>query len=538
MSSFQEVFAQEVRIGRQVADLEFEKALLSFSRADELHFFCANAATRNRFEQVFGDLIRAGGRRVRAFTFLDLPACLQHYDYTAIHQADPVSYFTPLAHVRNALAPTVPLTAVTHTISYREIISETFKKLLPGPMPFDALVATSRSAAEVVQRNLDFLSRGLARLFGENLAYSGRIERIPLGVDTDRFQPRDRLAARRRLGLPDRAFVILSLARFNYFLKMDLLPLLHFWRRSPVRKGALLILAGAEEIGYSAMLQGQVRDLGLEAGVLVRPNPNETVKADLLAAADVFISPVDNVQETFGLTVIEAAASGLPALVSDFDGYKDLVDPGRTGYLLPTAWAPDHPVGALLSATLLNNIGHLIQSQGTYVSLAELERRLAELRQHPEKRAEMGRQARQAAIRRFDWRVVIGLYETLWGELKASALAYQGPPGPIRDPFAFTWSDIFGHYPSGPLPDDALLTLTRAGRDYLADQARPAMYSDVAPLLATDLLKELTASLAKGPRPLSDLRNLAPGLDRALLDYHIVWLLKNYYLQFLDPETA
>ena len=46
------------------------------------------------------------------------------------------------------------------------------------------------------------------------------------------------------------------------------------------------------------------------------------------AAADVFCSLSDNIQETFGLTPIEAMAAGLPVVVTDWDGYKDTVRNG------------------------------------------------------------------------------------------------------------------------------------------------------------------------------------------------------------------
>ena len=53
-------------------------------------------------------------------------------------------------------------------------------------------------------------------------------------------------------------------------------------------------------------------------------------------ASDAFLSLVDCLQETFGLTPIEAMASGLPVVVSDWNGYRDSVIEGRTGFRIPT----------------------------------------------------------------------------------------------------------------------------------------------------------------------------------------------------------
>ena len=50
-------------------------------------------------------------------------------------------------------------------------------------------------------------------------------------------------------------------------------------------------------------------------------------------------SLVDNTQETFGLAVTESKGAGLPLVVSDWSGYRDLVRDGIDGYLIPSAWA-------------------------------------------------------------------------------------------------------------------------------------------------------------------------------------------------------
>ena len=53
-------------------------------------------------------------------------------------------------------------------------------------------------------------------------------------------------------------------------------------------------------------------------------------------AADLVVSLVDNIQETFGLVIVEAMASGLPVVATDWNGYRDLVVDGETGFLVPT----------------------------------------------------------------------------------------------------------------------------------------------------------------------------------------------------------
>ena len=58
------------------------------------------------------------------------------------------------------------------------------------------------------------------------------------------------------------------------------------------------------------------------------------------ACADLFCSLSDNIQETFGITPIEAMAAGLPVVVTDWDGYRDTVRDGVDGFRVPTYMPP------------------------------------------------------------------------------------------------------------------------------------------------------------------------------------------------------
>ena len=63
---------------------------------------------------------------------------------------------------------------------------------------------------------------------------------------------------------------------------------------------------------------------------------NAEIRTKAWAAADIFTLPVDNIQETFGLAPVEAMAAGLPVVVTDWDGFRDTVEDGVTGFRIPT----------------------------------------------------------------------------------------------------------------------------------------------------------------------------------------------------------
>src|SRR4029079_16664641 len=60
------------------------------------------------------------------------------------------------------------------------------------------------------------------------------------------------------------------------------------------------------------------------------------VRFSIWSVADIFISFSDNIQETFGLTPIEAMAAGLPCVVTDWNGYRDTVRDGEDGFRIAT----------------------------------------------------------------------------------------------------------------------------------------------------------------------------------------------------------
>jgi hypothetical protein len=107
-------------------------------------------------------------------------------------------------------------------------------------------------------------------------------------------------------------------------------------RELPPRLDIHFTVAGGAEPAYLRMLREMCAGLPVE----FLPDVSETTKHRLYREHHVFFSPVDNYQETFGLTVLEAKHHGCVPVVSDWDGYRDLVRDREDGYLLPTRAAP------------------------------------------------------------------------------------------------------------------------------------------------------------------------------------------------------
>jgi glycosyltransferase involved in cell wall biosynthesis len=144
------------------------------------------------------------------------------------------------------------------------------------------------------------------------------------GVDTDKFQPVDRQAARRRFGLPAEAKCLVTVGalveRKGFHRVIDCLPALlahhpelHY-----------LIVGGASPEGdLSAELRAQVARLGLDDRVhFLGPVPPEELKWPL-SAADVFVLATRN--EGWANVILEAMACGLPVVATDVGGNREVV---------------------------------------------------------------------------------------------------------------------------------------------------------------------------------------------------------------------
>jgi glycosyltransferase involved in cell wall biosynthesis len=179
---------------------------------------------------------------------------------------------------------------------------------------------------------------------------------VPFAVDTGRFHPVDdagRRDLRRRLGLDDGAVWVAFTGRLNVQKNVHLLlELLALARRDEPRLALLLV--GDEDRtplrpfavsnrGYRLYLEERAAALGLGDRVRFAGAADDARLAEWLQASDLFASLSLHHDENFGFAPVEAMATGLPLLLSDWGGYRDLVGDGAGGFRVPT-WLCRHGV--------------------------------------------------------------------------------------------------------------------------------------------------------------------------------------------------
>jgi glycosyltransferase involved in cell wall biosynthesis len=198
---------------------------------------------------------------------------------------------------------------------------------------------------------------------------------IPYGLETDRFQPRDRRRARQLFEIPSEAKVVLFVAD---------------WANEK-RKGLDLLMEAMRGLGDLPSLYVFAVGRNVNSQVLgVRSKTINYVRDDLTlsfvySTADVFVVP--SLEDNLPLTALEALACGIPTIAFSVGGLPDIVREGRTGLLTP-----------------LGDVG-------------ALRRAIAELLRNTERRASMAQECRRVALQEYSLDVQARRYVTLYEEL-------------------------------------------------------------------------------------------------------------------------
>lgn len=165
-----------------------------------------------------------------------------------------------------------------------------------------------------------------------------RVEVIYNGVDLKPFAAvRDdnvlRAEMRAELGLDDRDFVVLQVARLNP-LKDHLTAVRAIERlveSDPFRCGRRVHLLLAGEGEQRSLIEQVLRDRTLESHVTLLGARRDVPQ--LLAASDAFL--LSSISEGIPLTLIEAMAAGVPVVSTNVGGIGEVVTDRETGLLAP-----------------------------------------------------------------------------------------------------------------------------------------------------------------------------------------------------------
>ncbi len=238
------------------------------------------------------------------------------------------------------------------------------------PASQEADAAILRRAARILSPGTQH-SRQLERLYRIAPA---RIVPALRGFAPEELWPLPTAEARARLSLDQQRFLVLHLGRIAPRKGIDTLiqAIALLRRRHGVDAGLVVAGGGAGESVELARLGHLASELGVGAHVqFAGPQPRASLR-DFYAAANVFAATPW--YEPFGMAALEAMACARPVVASELGGIGELVDDGRSGFLIPSR-DPD--------------------------ALAD---RLARLHRHPGLARAMGEAGRRRACEHHTWR--------------------------------------------------------------------------------------------------------------------------------------
>lgn len=160
-----------------------------------------------------------------------------------------------------------------------------------------------------------------------------RVVYVPNGVDRYLFRPQNRVAARKRLGLPENGNVLLFVGRLEKEKGLDeLLMAFRDVQRKSENAVSLLVVG---EGSYRDRLAQQTQ--GMANVEIVGARPPEDV-ALYLAATNALVLP--SWAEGTPNVVLEALAAGRPIVATHVGGIPDVVRHDQTGLLVPPRDVP------------------------------------------------------------------------------------------------------------------------------------------------------------------------------------------------------
>jgi phosphatidyl-myo-inositol alpha-mannosyltransferase len=227
-----------------------------------------------------------------------------------------------VVHVHAPLTPVLPLLAIHHATV--PVVGTFHTNWRPG--------LVFRLMSGVLRRYLGRLDAAVAvsRACISALPFPGDFRIVPNGVDVAQFGRGRRLAR-----FDDGKVNLLWVGRIE--LRNGLDRMLHAFELVRREVDARLIVVGDGPLleRYRGRVPAELHDDVVFAGRVIDERP------DYYASAHVFCAPTRIA--SFGVTLIEAMAAGVPIVASDIDGFREVLHDGVEGVLVPpddtAAWA-------------------------------------------------------------------------------------------------------------------------------------------------------------------------------------------------------
>ncbi|MEI9939136.1 MAG: glycosyltransferase family 4 protein [Pseudomonadota bacterium] len=539
--------------GRHVANGGFFDAWLNHGDWQRLTCVVSNQASGQSLARRFSGHPKVKGTQ-RQLEVVPLPNFRNRFfpasPVRVLHLPQPVD--AEFAWARQHNSPhAFALSGVTHTISLKGVM-ERFRELVSGPFEdYDSLFCISKATLSVVRTVTDNYAAFLRERHGGAPRARLRLVQVPFGVDAEKFRPpsrQERSAARQQFGVAADEVCVLFAGRLSYFSKAHPFPMFRAAVEAARRVGCKVhfMLAGwADSPSILQKFQQAAQAFAPDHRTTILDGMRPEDHLRTWRAADVFTSLSDNIQESLGLTILEAQACGLPVVATDWDGCRDGVAAGETGFLVPTRMVS----GATTDGTSRHLLGETSYSeflgetnQAVAVDAIAASNALERLFADEALRARMGAAGRARVLDQFTWPTVIRQYQDVWRdqEMVRREHAARQERSTVRTPVPFPDVEYsFASYPTELLGTDAQVVAADDARSQLGMLLElPIANYLPKPRIVDAVILTAILEAAKKPCTLGSLEGVA-GMDansRQRRRATLAWLLKYDLLRVVPGE--
>ncbi len=352
------------------------------------------------------------------------------------------------------------LCGIAHTTATNRAMQGIYDLRIAPIEAWDALICTSNSLRKSVEEHFDHVDAYLERRTGTTPPPRPMLPVIPLGIHADDFEIPEDLGfdLRKKLNISATTRVCMVMCRLSAVEKFDPLPMYQALSMAQKDYGGdmALILCGyfPETFEEKIFLNG-AKALMPNVALHVVDGKDPEAKRAAFSASDIFLFPIDNIQETFGIAPLEGMAAGLPIVCSDWDGMRDTVTED-VGFRIPTIMggAATARVESYLHMTGLESYSKFLArlSFKTSIDVPQMAEKIALLAKDPDLARSMGQAGRDRVRKYYDWSAIIPQMQDLWAEQEhirkaaeqGAASRYKGLFSPIAPPA----TQLFAGYPT------------------------------------------------------------------------------------------
>ena len=322
---------------------------------------------------------------------------------------------------------------LTHSICSQAVM-QLITQLYYAPVnSWDAIICTSHAGKRAIEEMLSVHREFLVSRQISAPVPPIQLPVIPLGVHCGKYEQgidstKMRYQFRQKHRIEDHDVAVLNFGRLDPFTKMHPTPLFQAMELAQKHLGEKctlhLLMVGVtpnekllrEFLNAANMFVPSVRVHWVDG-------QKEAETRASWFGADIFCSLAENIQETFGLTVVEAMAASLPCILSDWSGYNETCVHGETGFHIPT-YIPssETALGVYFADRYAANVDQYATftggvAQTVAVDIGRCTSAIVSLATDSDLRCRMGQAGLQRAQSHYAWGKVINQYSDLFEEL-------------------------------------------------------------------------------------------------------------------------